>query len=216
MKFGRQHGQLARNDKTQRFHPDILQISYLAKYSLWRSPVGAVATRAPPKRSHRNWCQKRDFPLLPRISPWNVLVHSLQTCPRLFPVSLVPLSASRARWGTTRWVPRESLCEYARLLTLLQRRFLQAPGDSLSCPVCKNVLCDPVTVRQYVPVLDIHDRSQIPLLSPSRRSAPMAMSSVHLALQIPNLVLSTPVPRQSTHLPIVKPILPSALKSIVS
>ena len=35
------------------------------------------------------------------------------------------------------------------VLTLLQGRFLQPPGDSLSCPVCKNVLCDPVTVREY-------------------------------------------------------------------
>jgi hypothetical protein len=44
-----------------------------------------------------------------------------------------------------------ALCEAVGVLSiliLLQRRFLHPPGDSLVCPVCKHVLCDPVTVRE--------------------------------------------------------------------
>ena len=47
------------------------------------------------------------------------------------------------------------------VLTLLQGRFLQPPGDSLSCPVCKNVLCDPVTVREYADISPLVQNSLI-------------------------------------------------------
>ena len=52
------------------------------------------------------------------------------------------------------------------------------------------------------------------LTCPTRRSAPMAMSSIHLVHQTPSLVLSTPVLRLPTRTPIVKLMLPSVRKSI--
>jgi len=58
VKSGKEHGLLSGKDKTEVFKPgfhpfllNILQNLYFARSSLWRWYVGAVATRAAPKRS---------------------------------------------------------------------------------------------------------------------------------------------------------------------
>ena len=79
-----------------------------------------------------------------------------------------------------------------------------------------NVLCDPVTVREYACATPQSLGSVNALLTPFRRSAPMAMSSVHLVHQTPSLVLSTLVLRLPTRPPIVKLMSPSVRKSTAS
>src|SRR5258706_5293340 len=96
--------------------------------------------------------------------------------------------------------------EYCEGTDITADAFPASPRRLTACPVCKNVICDPVTVREY------------PDISPSVQNPPnypiSQICTDGLVHQSPNLVpSSTLVLRLPTRPPIVKLILPSARKS---